>query len=91
MSLFWHQIEAETAATATEPAPLQAAINRYVGKGYRVVSQTETAAQLVRPKRFSVVWAILTALVFYLPYYWFVKRDKTVYLTVDADGRVAEQ
>lgn len=72
--------------------PLQAHIDWYVKQGYRVVSQTETSAQLVKPKVFSLVWAILwflvavVGLIVYLIYYA-SKRDKTVYLTV-VDGTV---
>jgi uncharacterized membrane protein len=73
--------------------PLQAHIDWYVQQGYRVVSQTEASAQLVKPKAFSFVWALLwflllgVGLIVYLLYYA-SKRDKTVYLTV-ADGAVA--
>jgi len=65
------------------PETLQAEINQYVRKGYQVVSQTETTAQLVKPKRFSLVWFFLFFGIFYLPYY-IAKRDKTVYLTATA-------
>lgn len=59
--------------------PLQVQIDWYVKQGYRVVSQTDTAAQLVKPKVFSFVWFVLMLGVFYLPYY-LAKRDKQVYL-----------
>lgn len=61
-------------------------LNWYVRQGFRVVSQTESSAQLVKPKVFSFVWALLwflllgVGLVVYLLYYA-AKKDKTVYLT----------
>lgn len=63
-------------------------IQRYVKQGYRVVSQTETTAQLVRPKKFSCLLAtlltILTAGIFLLFYifYYAAKSDETIYLAV---------
>jgi hypothetical protein len=72
--------------------PLQEHINWYVSQGYQVTAQTETSAQLVKPKRFSLIWAFLwflalgVGLIVYL--FWHVsKRDKTVYLYVE-DGQV---
>jgi hypothetical protein len=71
---------------------LQKEINRYVNQGYRVVSQTETTAQLIRPKQFSCLFASLwfllfgVGLLFYLFYYW-SKKDDTIYLQL-VNGRV---
>lgn len=74
--------------------PLEKHIAWYVGQGYHVVSQTETSAQLVKPKRLSIVWALIwlivgmgLGLILYLLYY-VSKRDKQVYLTV-TEGRVS--
>ena len=70
---------------------LQAKISEYVRDGYRVVSQTDFTAQLIKPKRFSLFWAIFWFLFFgvgvfiYLFYYW-SKKDQTSYLTVDEYG-----
>ena len=44
--------------------PLQAHIAWYVRGGYRVVSQTDTTAQLVKPKEFSFGWAVFWFLFF---------------------------
>ncbi len=66
--------------------PLQDHINWYVQLGYRVVSQTEVSAQLVKPKQFSFIWALLLVLIYF--FYYMSKKDETVYLTVGADGRV---
>ncbi len=74
-------------------AILDREVEKYVRKGYRVTSRTPTTAQLVKPKVFSRLWAFLWFLVFgvglivYLLWYA-AKRDKTVYLTADEQGRV---
>ena len=79
-----------------EPPILQEEINRLVHKGYRVVSQTERSAQLVKPKKFSFWWALIWFLVFgvglvvYLIYYA-GKKDQQVYLTIDAGGKLQRQ
>jgi uncharacterized membrane protein len=71
---------------------LQEQIRWYVRHGYRVVNQTATTAQLVKPKRFSFLWAILWLLMFgvgllvYLLYYA-AKKDTVVYLEV-VNGKV---
>lgn len=73
------------ASKPKDDAPLQQQIDWYVGQGYRVMSQTETSAQLVKPKQFSFVWAFLwflllgVGLIVYLLYYA-SKKDQTVYL-----------
>lgn len=63
-------------------------IQRYIKRGYRVVSQTETTAQLVKPKQFGCLTATLLTvftlgifLLFYL-FYYASKQDETIYLTV---------
>jgi hypothetical protein len=63
---------------------LDEAAMKYVRKGFRVLSQTEHWAQLVKPKRFSLVWFFLGFGIFYLPYY-LAKRDKTIYLRLEGD------
>lgn len=75
-------------------ARLLQAINWYQALGYRVVSQTDTTAQLVRPKRFSCLLASLTFLcfgigiIFYL-FIYMAMRDSTMYIVVDDDGIVS--
>jgi hypothetical protein len=59
----------------------------YVKKGYRVLSQTDTTAQLVKPKRFSCFWAIVGILIIYLIWYW-SRKDLLVYLSIDPSGKV---
>ena len=68
-------------------------IKRYVKRDFRVVSRTDTTAQLVKPKKFNFLWAILWFLLFgvglivYLLYYA-GKKDQTVYLEVNERGRI---
>lgn len=81
---------------------LQDNIDQLVSAGYRVVSQTDTTAQLVKPKSFSFAfWFILCLLVAaILGVYGFVgalvtavllylaEKDSQVYLALQSDGRV---
>jgi hypothetical protein len=72
---------------------LQREIESYLRSGYHVVSQTDTTAQMVKPKVFSFVWAFLWFLVFgvgvivYILYY-ISKKDQVGYIEVDQFGRV---
>ena len=75
-----------------DTAPLQGHITEYVRKGYVVQSQTETSAQLVKPKVFSFVWSFLWFLllgvgVLVYIFYYMSKKDQTVYLYME-DGKV---
>ncbi len=65
---------------------LQNAVGAYLGSGYRVISQTSDTAQLLKPKEFSCLFAILFNL-FYV-FYYLSKKDKTVYIQVDNFGQV---
>ena len=72
---------------------LEGAIAKYVTVGYRVVSSTDTTAQMVRPKKFSFLWATLWSLVFGVGllvyvFYYTSKKEDTLYLSVDERGRV---
>ena len=68
------------------------AVQGYVKAGYRVTNQTAITAQLVRPKRFSCLWATLWFLLFgvglliYI-FYYMSKKDEIIYLQV-VDGKV---
>lgn len=93
-----HSMERKTGALsdAERMARLDAEVSRWVGLGYRVQARTPTTAQLVKPKSFSFLWALLWFLVFgvgvlvYL-FYYAAKRDSSVYLTVDDGGAVVGQ
>ncbi len=75
---------------------LQREITKYVRRGFHVVSQTDTTAQLVKPKKFSLLWALLWFLLFgigliiYLIWYW-SRRDQTVYLEVSPTGKITRR
>jgi len=66
---------------------LRERIRYWVGEGYRVVSETDTAAQLVRPKRFNS--AEFLAMPLYLIEY-LGQKDSTVYVTVEPTGEIRE-
>ena len=66
-----------------EPVPLEersaildAEVMKYARMGYEVRARTQTTAQLVKPKKFSFIWALVWFLLFgigliiYLLYYW---------------------
>lgn len=92
----------ETPAPAIEPrtlsiderrAKLQRSINWYSALGYRITTQLDTSAQMVRPKQFSCAIASLTffcfgiGVLFYL-FAYMAMSDSTVYIDVDEDGIV---
>lgn len=71
---------------------LQQAISQYVGQGYRVVFQTDTTAQLVKPRTLSCLWVVLfgltlIGLIVYVVVYLMTK-DKQVYIEVTPQGRL---
>lgn len=72
---------------------LEREIKKYIRKGYRVTYQTDTSAQLVRPKKFSFLWAFLWLLalgigiIVYLIYYA-AKRDDEIFIEITETGKV---
>lgn len=68
-------------------------IAEYSRDGFLVRQRTATTVQLVRPKRFSFIWAFLWLLVFgigitvYLIYYA-AKQDEGRYVEMDEYGEV---
>lgn len=72
---------------------LQREIQHYVKRGYRVVSQTPTSAQLVKPKQFSCLIATLGALLLLIGLliylFWYMsQKESIIYLSVDERGQV---
>ena len=90
----WQRTALERDPARPKPdEPLQAHIDWLVRKGFRVLSQTGSAAQLVRPKVFEFGWALLWFLliafgVLVYIFYYLSKKDETVYLSVQPDGSV---
>jgi len=71
---------------------LQHEIDKYITKGYRVISQTDTTAQLVKPKHFSCFWFLFFVIfiigwLIYLLWY-LVQSEKQVYIEVDEYGYI---
>jgi hypothetical protein len=74
-------------------AILDRVIGDYVGKGYKVISRYDFNAQLIRPKHFNFLWALLSSLVFGVGLVVYVVHYKAeqivqVYLEVDERGVV---
>lgn len=75
-------------------AALQNEIAAYSRNGYHIVSQTETTAQLLKPKQFGTIWFLAWLLLTffgafaYLAYHLAAKRESQVYLQVDEFGVV---
>ena len=88
------QSEVTTAiSTQDRRKVLQAEIRRRVSNGYRVISQTDSTAQLTKPRKFSLFWGVVLGLTFFglvLYLLWYVSRAKetAIYIEVDDDGRV---
>ncbi len=67
------------------------AVADYSRRGFQIVSRTDTTAHLLKPKEFSVLWAIVWFLVLGIGvliyiFYYMGKTDETVYLEVGRDG-----
>jgi len=68
-------------------------VGNYIKRGFRIISRTDTTAQLVKPKKFSLLWAFLWFLLFGIGllvyvFYYVAKKDQTAYLEVDELGNV---
>ena len=72
---------------------LTKAIGKWVKKGYYILNQTDTTAQLQKDKDFSCLLFILLTALIILPgvLYLLNRKDKHVYITVDEYGRVKEK
>jgi hypothetical protein len=81
----------EPISEAERSRRLDEAIKGLLLEGYFVRLRTPTAAQLVKPKVFSLVWALVWFLlcgvgVLVYVFYYASKRDEGVYLQVDDYG-----
>lgn len=84
-----------TLSTDERSALLDREIQKYVRSGYRVLSRSDTTAQLVKPKKFSLLIAIIALLLAVLPFvlyllWYMASKDKTIYLSIDATGRITK-
>jgi hypothetical protein len=75
---------------------LNKSIVKYLHEEYRVLSQTDTSAQLVKPKHFNLLFAIIFLFLWVLPLiiyvlYFVSKKDKLVYISVNDSGEVVTQ
>ena len=76
-------------------SPLQQEVDEYVSRGYYLLSQTNTSAQLIRKKRFSAKWATFwfiiglgIGLLIYSVVFMAAPTEESVYLLLDAAGKV---
>lgn len=75
---------------------LEQRLQGYAKEGWRIASQSDTTAQLMKPKQFNFVLAVIFLLLGGIPFviylFWYLAaKDKTLYLTVDLDGTVRVQ
>jgi hypothetical protein len=83
----------EPISEAERSRELEGEIAQYMSEGFFVRQRTATTAQLVRPKKFSFIWALLWLLVFGIgivvyQIYYAAKQDEGRYLEVDEYGAV---
>jgi hypothetical protein len=72
---------------------IENAISYFLRQGYFVNSQTDNSVQLVKPKKFSFLLAIIFLLLSGLPLiiyvlYYLSQETETLYIRVDAQGQV---
>ncbi len=70
---------------------LEKEISRYARQGWRIISRTETSAQMVRDKQASCLLAFILALFFLLPailYLLLYKGSENLYIEVDERGKI---
>jgi len=82
-------VSLNTSIRVTVQSPLSGRVSEYVDKGYRLKSQGPDNALLVKPKKFSLIWAILVGVLLYAAYYLWVKKQEQVYLSVNQKGDVS--
>jgi len=75
--------------------PLQHKVDHYVSRGYHLLSQTDTSAQLIRKKQYQLskaaFWLIAglgIGLLVYTAAYVAAPVEESVYLLMDAAGQV---
>jgi len=74
-------------------AILNREIARYTRKGFRVVSQTPTTAQLAKPRKFSclfaTLWFLLLGIGLLVYIFWYLaKKDTIIFIEIDSQGKV---
>lgn len=78
----------------TKQDPLDSTIERYLKQGYRLDSKTTDQAVMVKPKKFSFLWAIIwTFFTFgfgiFVYLFWYMSRsDQYVYIHRLTNGKI---
>lgn len=72
-------------------ARLEQEINKYVAQGWRVISRTDTTAQLQRDKQASCLLALILAIFLIVPailYMLLYRGTENLYLQVNEQGQI---
>lgn len=87
------RLEAQSQLARQRSEPLEREIESYLSRGFRVLSRTDTTAQLIKPRRYDPTWGCLGFLTFGV--FWVIgllvflmSKDQLVYLSLDASGQV---
>ncbi len=72
---------------------LQKEIRKYLNRGFRVLNQTDTTAQLIKPKSFSCLIAFLFFMLFVVGLIVYIiiylsEKDEQLYIEVDKCGNI---
>jgi len=83
-------------STEDRAAVLEREVQNYVKRGFRVMSRTDTTAQLVKPKHFSLIIALICFLLAVFPFILYLliymaSKDETVYISVDDKGKISRK
>ncbi len=81
-------VNEETKEIKIQKEILKENIVYYIKKGYRLVTEDESSAQLVKPKSYNVLLIILFFILGILPgiIYLLIVKDRQAFLTVDPSG-----
>lgn len=77
----------------TRKSILQVEMSKWISRGYRVQSQTDTNAQMLKGKRVDGCLLIILLCLGVVPglIYLVVQKDKTAYITIDERGKITIQ
>ena len=66
---------------------LQAKIIEYISDDYKVTSQTETTAQLIKPKRFNIFSFFVMFGIYFLVFF-IMSKPQSTYIYVQENGKI---
>ncbi len=87
------RLDAQARLSRERTAPLEAAIESYQRRGFRLLARTETTAQLIKPRQYDPAFGCLGLLTFGV--FWLIgllvyllQKDQLVYLSLDENGHI---